>query len=845
MTVALSDLRCERLVDPLGIGTPTPRLSWRLRAEDEVGVLQEAWQVAVTDAAGTVAWDSGRTSGREQSVRYGGRPIVSRESMTWRARAWTNRGRTEWSLPAAFEVGLLDPSDWQASMITADAGTPVVRFGARFDVPPGAIVRARLHLTAHGVCEASLNGGTIGDDVLAPGWTSYHRRLAVRTHDVTDHVRAGDNAIAVLAAPGWFSGRLGFDGGRAVYGDHVGVLAQLEVTIADEAAIVVATSPAWSAAATGHEIADLYDGETFDARVPDGPTVPVRVVEGFDHRCLVAPAVPPIRRVETLGPASVRSADDGTLLVDVGQNVVGRLRLRMRDLAAGQRVTVRHAEVLDPDGRLFTAPLRTAKATDTYVAAGRPEEVYEPAFTFHGFRFAEITGVDRDSVDVEAVVIHSDLDRTGTFACSDPLVERLHENVVWGQRGNFVGVPTDCPQRDERLGWTGDAQVFSPTASYLFDCQTFWESWLADLAGDQRHDGAVPHVVPDLGRDGFAGAAGWGDAAVVVPWTTYEAYGDAAVLRAALPSMLRWVDYIHGRLDDDLAWRRDFQFGDWLDPDAPVDQPWRAKARYDLVATAYAARSTGLLARVGEILGDGRIADEYGERAAALRASWWSHFADAAATSQTGCALAIEFGLAPSDDDRARLGDALAQLVRDAGTHLATGFLGTPLLLPALTDTGHLDLACELLVQDTCPSWLYQVRAGATTIWERWDALRPDGSVAVESIGAGSGSSMVSFNHYAYGSVADWIHRTVVGLAPDIDRPGYRHVAVRPRPGGTITAAAGSLRTRYGDTKVSWRLGDDAQLVLDVVIPPNATATVTVPGEAPVEVGSGLHRFGS
>jgi alpha-L-rhamnosidase len=513
----------------------------------------------------------------------------------------------------------------------------------------------------------------------------------------------------------------------------------------------------------------------------------------------------------------------------------------LHDVAPGTEIVLRHAEVLDPDGGLFTAPLRTARATDTYIAAGGALETYEPRFTFHGFRYAEITGIDLDTIEVEAIVVHSDLVRTGTFHCSDPSLERLHDNVVWGLRGNFVSLPTDCPQRDERLGWTGDAQVFSPTASFLYDCEGFWRSWLADLAADQGADGGVPNVVPGLDFS-IGPAAGWGDAATVIPWVTYVATGDDAVLRQALPSMAAWVAYVRDRLDEHHRWTQDFQFGDWLDPDAPADKPWEAKARFDLVATAYAARSADLLARAARAIGEDSVAASAADHAAAVRATWWEHYGAAAATTQTGAAMAIAFDLAP-EEARAELGDALATLVGEAGDHLATGFLGTPILLPALTATGHLDVAYDVLLQPTSPSWLYQVHAGATTIWERWDALRPDGTVVLDSLGGGSGGSMVSFNHYAYGAVAEWLHTTVAGLRPDRADPGYRHVLIEPRPGGGLTHASATLDSPYGPTHVGWRLDAAGELRVDVELPPNTWATATLPGRAPVELRSGRHQL--
>ncbi|MEY2472403.1 MAG: alpha-L-rhamnosidase [Actinomycetota bacterium] len=812
------DLRCERLVNPIGLDAPRPRLTWRIET-DERDVVQTAYQVETDE------WDTGRVDSWRQQVIYDGPRLVSRQLVRWRVRVWTTSGDSEWSDWATFEVGLLSASDWTARVITAEKG--VVRFATTVDVPAD-VVAARLRLTAHGVVYASIDGREVGDEMLAPGWTSYDNRLIVRTHDVTPLVRGGTCELAAIVGPGWFSGRLGFrDGGGPVYGTHVGVLAQLELTRADGTLAVIGSDATWNATATEYALAEIYDGE--DLGNPNaGETVDVRVRESLPPLC--APAVPPVRRTETLRPVSVNGS-----IVDFGQNLVGWLRVR--GVPEGTTVTLRHAEILDNDGELFTAPLRTARATDTFTGGD-----YEPRFTFHGFRYAEITGVDPEKVDVEAVVVHSDLQRIGTFECSDPLLNRLHDNVVWGWRGNSVAVPTDCPQRDERLGWTGDAQVFSPTASFLYDAETFWENWLRDVAADQRDDGAVASVVPDVGLD-IRGACGWGDAAVVVPWTTYVAYGDDTVLRDALPSMRASVDYVYSRLDDEHRWVQDFQYGDWLDPDAPTEQPWRAKAKFDLVATAYASHVADLLARTAAVLGDDDLAAQSRARFDTVRAAWWQHYGDVATTTQTGAALAIAFDLVPDDEARFKMGEALAMRVHDADDHLSTGFLGTPLLLPSLAATGHLDVAYAVLLQRSAPSWLYTVLAGATTIWERWDALRPDGSVPLGSLDIGSGSSMVSYNHYAYGAVAEWLHTTVAGIRPDPDDPGYHHFFVEPRPGGGLTHASASLHTRYGRASVAWRIEDD-QLRVDVEVPPNTSATVTLPGSEPRRVGSGTHSFG-
>jgi alpha-L-rhamnosidase len=831
VSIRCTDLLTERLVEPVGLDTRQPRLSWRLDADaGETDVVQTGYRVEVEGR-----WDTGRVDGWRQQVIYLGPDLASGQPVRWRVRAWTGAGDTGWSPWSSFEPGILDPKEWAATMITAEIDAPVIRFARSIDIPDD-VIRARLRVTGHGAVLATIGDTTVGDHVLDPGWTSYTHRLAVRTHDVTGLVRPGAADLAVLVAPGWFSGRLGWDGRSELYGRHRGAFAQLELLRAGGSMEVVGTDESWNATATPYLAADLYDGETYDARQPAAVReIPVSSVAGFDPAVLVAPPVPPVRRTEVLSPDHLENG-----IVDFGQNLVGRMRITIRDAPPGTEVVLRHAEVLGPDGELFTEPLRTARATDTYTCGGGSLEVYEPTFTFHGFRYAEITGIDPGRFDAEAVVIHSDLERIGTFSCSDPLLERLHENVVWGWRGNSVSIPTDCPQRDERLGWTGDAQVFAPTASFLYDCETFWENWLADLACDQLPTGSVTHVVPDI-LEGGHGAAGWGDAAVTVPWNTYVTYGDDTVLRRNLPVMVAWMDHVWSRLDDGLRWRQDFQFGDWLDPDAPPGEPWRAKARFDLVAGAYAARSARLVARAAAVVGDEGAARKALDRAVDLREAWWRHYGASAVDSQTGAALGLSFDLVPQEQRQA-VADELRALVGDAGNHLATGFLGTPILLGSLTDAGYIDVAYDVLLQQTCPSWLYQVVAGATTIWERWDALRPDGSVPLDDLAGGSGNSMVSFNHYAYGAVADWLHSTVAGLRPDPDDPGYHHILVEPRPGGGITRAGATLLTRYGHAGVSWRY-DGTELVVEVTVPPNASATVTLPDREPQHVGSGTYTF--
>ncbi len=490
-------------------------------------------------------------------------------------------------------------------------------------------------------------------------------------------------------------------------------------------------------------------------------------------------------------------------------------------------MTLRFAEVLDRDGNLYTANLRGAKATDRYTLMGRGEEVYEPHFTFHGFRYVGVRGLPGtpDTSTITGIVVSSDLDPTGTFVTSDSLLNQLQQNIVWSQRSNFLDVPTDCPQRDERLGWTGDAQVFAPAATFNMGVDGFFSKWLADLALDQHRGGSVPVVIPNvLGGDSVssAGAAGWSDASVVVPWTMYLAYGDRALLERQYPSMRAWVDFERRRAGPDLIWRPGWQFGDWLAYHSTDASYPGATTGTDFIATAYFAHSADLLARSAAALGRTADARKYRALFHSIRAAFNREFVTPAGrvgeNTQTAYAIALAFDLLP-DSLVAQAGDRLARAIHAHGNHLTTGFLGTPLLLPALRATGHLDLAYTLLTQRSYPSWLYPITRGATTMWERWDGIRPDSTF--------EDPGMNSFNHYAFGAVGDWMYGTIGGIAPDEAAPGYRHTFIDPRPGGGLTRAAASLKTPYVTLATAWSF-DGGLFTLDVTGPPNISAGVTL-----------------
>ena len=836
MTVRPVNIRFEHHPTGFGIGRSAPRISWQL-SNDESVFEQTAYEV---ELAGVRGGGPVRVESKEQVlVPWPFAALGSRERATVRVRVGSGGRWSDWSEAAEVETGLLDRRDWTAAFVTptevGGLGSPAPLVRGEF-VVTGPVARARLYTTALGAYEARLNDQRVGDEILAPGWTTYPKRLCYQSFDVTPLLVQGTNSFDAILGNGWYRGQLTWLKRRAVYGDRLAYLAQLEITYIDGMVQRVVTDESWKAVASGVLEDDLYDGQTTDLRVETtGPWAPVDVVD-WDLATLVAAEGPPVRRLMTVPVRELTLMDERKYLIDFGQNLVGWVRLTAHATAPGQEVSVRHAEVLE-NGELGTRPLRGAKATDHYILKGADNEVLEPAFTFHGFRYAEVSGLqDLEAGQLEAVVVGNDLERTGWFESSSAELNRLHENVVWGMRGNFLSVPTDCPQRDERLGWTGDIQVFAPTASSLFDCAGFLSSWLGDLVAEQGKDGSVPLVVPNVLPGGPAIAV-WGDAACVVPWVLYERFGDAGILQRQWDSMRSWVDYISAHAGDDFLWSGQFQLGDWLDPTAPPDNPAAAKADPDVIATAYFARSAEILTRSAAVLGDEASAKRYGELAARVRQAFADNYATPAgrvlSDAQTVYGLAIAWSLLPTAQQRAGAGRRLADLVRLSGHTISTGFVGTPLILDALSESGYTDVAYRLLFQDVSPSWLYAVSMGATTIWERWDSMLPDGSI--------NPGEMTSFNHYAFGAVADYLHRTVAGLAPG--EPGYRSITVKPQPGRALTSAKARQVTPYGTAEVAWRR-EAGQFTLEVSVPQGTTAKVFLPGTAvPETVGPGEHQW--
>ncbi|NWG14776.1 MAG: family 78 glycoside hydrolase catalytic domain [Acidobacteria bacterium] len=853
--LTVTRLRCEYKTDPIGLDVLKPRLSWQIQAPDR-GVVQAAYQIRAAASAEDLRagrrllWDSGEVrSDSSIHVVYGGPALKSRQRVFWQVRVKDRKGRTSpWSEAAFWEMGLLEPSDWTARWIQPDLQedtkqsqpSPMLRREFALRKP---VREARAYITALGLYEAELNGRKIGNELFTPGWTSYDHHIQYQTYDVTPLLRQGANAVGVTLGDGWYRGWLGFGGQRNTYGERLALLLEIRVTYQDGTSESIATDAGWKTAVGPILKSDIYNGETYDARLEktgwsragfdDSSWKPVRVVDPPRAR-LVAPAGPPVLRIQEITPVRVFKTPAGDTVLDMGQNMVGWVQMKVQG-PAGAKVTLRHAEVLDKEGNFYTENLRVAKQTDEYTLKGQGEEVFEPHFTFHGFRFVAVAGYPDEVTPgrFKGIVIHSDITPAGTLECSEPMINQLQHNIQWGQKGNFLDVPTDCPQRDERLGWTGDAQVFAPTACFNADVAAFYTKWLKDVAADQKPTGAVPHVIPNvlqrLNPTANSASAGWADAAVIVPWTVHLAYGDTRILEQQYPSMKAWIDYMAGKAGDSFFWNQDFTFGDWLAFATTRSDYPGATTDKDLIMQAYFARSTDVLRQAAIALGKTEDAVRYSELLSKIKKVFNEEFVTQngrlSSNTQTAYALALGFGLLP-ENLRARAAERLAADVRRF-KHITTGFLGAPLMCPVLTDWGYLDEAYMLLLRKEYPSWLYPITKGATTIWERWDGLKPDGTF--------QDKGMNSFNHYAYGAIGDWLYRVVAGLSIDSEKPGYKHVRIWPRPGGGLTFARASHQSMYGPVSSGWEIRD-GRFRLDVEVPPNASATVWLPGAKAAEV---------
>jgi alpha-L-rhamnosidase len=737
-------------------------------------------------------------------------------------------------------MGILTPIDWKATWISfgdekeAKGSKPAQYFRKEFSVSK-SVKSAKVFATSLGLYQLYINGAKVTSDLFTPGWTSYNKRLQYQAYDVTSMLKT-QNAIGAILADGWYRGNIGFSKQSDYYGKKLALLVLLHITYTDGTFEMVSTDKSWKVTANGPIVeSDIYNGERYDANLEltgwnkpgyeMGKWVSVVPIDGKKDILIASQGVP-VKAIEEIKPVKQIVTPKGETVYDMGQNMVGWVRIKFAG-KKGDKLTLKFAEVLDKAGNFYTDNLRAAKVTDVYIMKGEGTEVYEPSFTFHGFRFLKVEGLSTvPGLDqIAGVVVHSDMKPTGTFSSSDTLINKLQSNIQWGQKGNFLDVPTDCPQRDERLGWTGDAQVFSMTAAFNFDVAAFYTKWLGDVAADQLPDGKVPHVIPDV-LNGGGGSTAWADASVIVPWTVYLSYGDQRILEKQYPSMKSWVNYMKNRAGADYLWTGDAHFGDWLAFATTNSDYPGATTEKDLIATAYYCYSTNLLSKIANIIGQKEDAATFQKLAGEIKEAFNREFVTAngrlVSHTQTAYALALAFDLLPAN----MVPKAAAYFAADVEKfkHLTTGFVGTPLLCQTLSAIGRDDLAFMLLNNKKYPSWLYPVLQGATTIWERWDGQKPDGTF--QDVG------MNSFNHYAYGAIGEWLYRHVAGIDIDPALPGYKHILLAPHPGGGLTQTKAEIITLYGKVSSAWKF-DNEDFVYDIEIPANTTATVSLPFAKP------------
>jgi alpha-L-rhamnosidase len=871
--VNVKNLLCENISNPMGIDVKQPLLSWQLVSQIR-NSMQAAYEIRVAEKiedltiGKNIIWNTGKVlTDQSAHIRYDGPGLQSAKKYFWQVRVWDNHGKSsKWSEPSFWQMGFLQSGEWKAKWIQPGYEEDIVLrpsplFRKTFSASK-KIKTATVFITSYGLYESYINGKRINNAWFTPGFTSFNKRLQYQVYDVTALMQLGNNVLSVALGNGWYRGYFGFDGNKNLYGTELSLLFHLNITYTDGSNDYVVSDESWKSSTGEIRSSEIYHGEIIDARLEkqgwtntgynDAQWDKVKIA-AIKYDNLVATVNEPVTKHEIFKPGKIIKTSLGENVIDFGQNLVGFVRIKIKG-QAGDTITIHHAEVLDKAGNFYTANLRTAKQENIYILKGGGEEIFEPHFTFQGFRYIKIDGFKNEikPENFNAVALYSDMKPTGNFSTSNSLVNQLQHNIQWGQKGNFLDIPTDCPQRDERLGWTGDAQVFFKTASYNMQVNNFFRKWMKDLVADQLPNGSVPYVVPNLLGDDAAGATGWADVATIIPWNMYLTYGDKKILEDQYPSMKAWVGYMEKNSKNDL-WNTGAHFGDWL-------SYWTTNTNDDnialtdkyFIAQCFYAYSTQLMINTAAVLGKGDDIKKYTSLLQKIKAAFVKEYVTVsgrlASNTQTAYVLALNFDMLP-ENLRDTAAKRLVENIKEYNYHLTTGFLGTPYLCHVLTRYGYHDVAFTLLMQETYPSWLYPVKMGATTIWERWDGQKPDSTF--QSIG------MNSFNHYAYGAIGDWMYRVLAGIDNDLstDAVGYKKIIIKPYVNGKILKAsenigdwrkikstpyemptdsgrlkyiAAELETNYGKVSSNWNK-EKGKLMLNIEIPVNTTATIYLP----------------
>lgn len=828
----IKELTVNQMQNPMGVDERSIEFSWKILSEKSMLQKRYDLQVALDHEFNEVIWHQNEWNDQSTNILYRGPKLCSKTVYFVRVKASDfDDVETDWC-STTFETGILNEQEWQAEWITtterqiADEGIRKPFTGKTNFAVANEIKSARLYISALGIYSATLNGEKIGQDYFTPGWTDYNDRVQYQIYDITEML-GKENEIAVTVAEGWFSGYLGWEKKKDTYGNFNAFIAQIELESTDGTRTIIGSDATWVEESNPWLSADLYNGEIQDKNASTKDLANMKTLsisKGF----LVSQENEPVRKQEELQPIDLFTDTSGRLILDLGQNMVGWVKCQVKG-EKGQAVSLTHGEILDKDGNFYRGNIRDAQQKDTFILSGELD-VLEPNFTFHGFRYVHLENFPADikKEDFVGVVLHSDMPITGQFETSDPALNQLHHNVLWGQKGNFLDVPTDCPQRDERLGWTADAQIFFPTASFNMNTVNFFKKWLRDLTFAQLDNGAVPFVVPDVLKGVFADnaaktTAAWGDAATIIPWEMYQRFGNQVILNEAYPSMKKWVDYIRGQGREEALWDTGLQLGDWLALDSEEGSFFGATDE-TLIASCYFAHSAQIVAKAAKVLGNFQDYKEYQalyeEIKKKIAARYFDNEGRLFSDTQTAHIIVLVFGLCPKAYEK-QIVARLVELIESKGKHLDTGFVGSPYICQVLADHGHLDLAYHLLFNKDLPSWLYQIEKGATTVWEHWDGIKSDGTFWDDG--------MNSFNHYSYGSIGIWMYETIGGLR--CKAPGYKQSIVAPKPSAKLTSCQTSLETPFGQLACEWSV-TEGQMTMTVKVPANTEAEIILPNVA-------------